>query len=77
MAKITIQTRTDARNAVMNSGHRDRFATSVDFDAAVNAVWRATRDGLISVEQFNEICDEIVEDAIADGIDAEADRSRA
>ena len=77
MAKITIQTRSGAYDAVLNSGHRDRFASAADFDAAVNAVWRATRDGLISVEQFNEICDEIVEDAIADGIDAEADRSRA
>lgn len=74
---LSIQTRTDAYNAVLNSGHRDRFASAADFDAAVNAVWDAARDGLISADQFNAICDEIVEEAIADGIDAEADRSRA
>jgi hypothetical protein len=74
---LSIQTRTDAHNAVLNSGHRDRFACAGDFDAAVNAVWRAARDAEISVEAFNAICDEIVEEVIADGIDAEADRSRA
>ena len=75
---FTIRNRRDARNMVINSGRCHRFATNADFKAAVDAVWNYTRGGTkISVEVLNAICDEIVEEAIADGIDAEADRSRA
>ena len=60
MMTISISTRTDAYNAVLNSGHRDRFANTAEFDAAVDAVWTAARDGVISADQFDAICDQIV-----------------
>lgn len=83
---IAIYTRTDAYNAVLNSGHRDRFANDAEFNAAVVAVWQAARNGQIEAREFDAICDQIVEAnadltaeeiAIDEGIDAEADRSRA
>jgi hypothetical protein len=61
MTNIHIATRSGAYDAVLNSGHRDRFASAADFDAAVNAVWDAARDNQISVEQFDAICSQIVE----------------
>ena len=58
---ISIQTRADAHNAVLNSGHSDRFANATELDAAVVAVWSATRNGAISADQLDAICDEIVD----------------
>jgi hypothetical protein len=58
---ISIQTRTDAHNAVLNSGHADRFANTAQFDVAVAAVWSAARNGVIAESQFNAICDQIVD----------------
>lgn len=61
MNTISIQTRADAYTVVINSGHRDRFASTTDFEAAVSAVWSAVRDGMIGVSRFNEICNAIIE----------------
>jgi hypothetical protein len=80
---ISIQTRTDAHNAVLNSGHRDRFATATKFNVAVTTVWLSVRNGMIARDQLDAICDKIVDaelaeaEAIDDGIDSEAERSRA
>jgi hypothetical protein len=80
---ISIQTRTDAHNAVLNSGHRDRFATATKFNVAVTTVWLSVRNGVITKDQLDAICDKIVDaelaeaEAIDAGIDSEAERSRA
>ena len=57
---ISIQTRTDAHNAVLNSGHRDRFANTAEFNLAVTTVWLSVRNGVISADQFDAICNRIV-----------------
>jgi hypothetical protein len=80
---ISIQTRTDAHNAVLNSGHRDRFATATQFNVAVTTVWLSVRNGVIARDHLDAICDKIVDaemaeaEAIDAGIDSEAERSRA
>jgi len=58
---ISIQTRTDAHNAVLNSGHRDRFATATEFNLAVTTVWLAVRNGVITKNELDAICDKIVD----------------
>jgi hypothetical protein len=58
---ISIQTRTDAHNAVLNSGHRDRFATATQFNVAVTTVWLSVRNGAITKDQLDAICDKIVD----------------
>ena len=57
---ISIQTRTDAHNAVLNS-HRDRFATATEFNLAVTTVWMAVRNGVITKNELDAICDKIVD----------------
>jgi hypothetical protein len=58
---ISIQTRTDAHNAVLNSGHRDRFAIATQFNVAVTTVWLSVRNGVITEDQLDAICDKIVD----------------
>ena len=58
---ISIQTRTDAHNAVLNSGHCDRFASATEFNLAVTTVWLSVRNGVITKDQLDAICNKIVD----------------
>jgi hypothetical protein len=64
MTNLFFTTRTDARNAVLNSGHRDRFANDAEFEAAAAAVWAAAKfngsDYVLPETEFDAICDKIV-----------------
>lgn len=64
MTNLYFTTRTDARDAVLNSGHCQRFADDASFEQAAKEIWAAAKfngkDYEISDAAFDAICDRIV-----------------